>query len=390
MKTEEQAVWKVGREKSEREQGGGGRSADTMRALARFAAGVAHDFNNVLTVIFGYTDFLMERVHREGVLYAQLEEIKEAAQRAAGLTRLLMMFGGERVFEPVVMNVNGVLSTCEGRLRAAAGERVRVELELCKERCVAAVDPYEFEEALICLAMNAREAMPEGGRVMITTELREEEGRKEVIVRVRDSGTGFSAEALAHACEPFFSTKGDVRNQGLGLFRVYAVMRQCGGWVRCGNHEQGGAEVVLGLPYAEVRRERGGGGRPVPATAGEKVTVMVVEDDERVRTVLREALLIKGYEVVEAKDGEEAWRLIKEANQQVDVVLTDVAMPGMDGHELGARVAELRPEVRIIYMSGFTDDATLRSSVLTRRAVFLQKPFMPQQLIERIREVTGA
>lgn len=363
----------------------------TMAALARFSGGIAHDFNNVLTIIFGYTDFLLERVHKEGLLYAQLNEIKQASQRAAELTRLLMIFGAQRVFEPVVMNINAVISTCERRLAAAAGARVRVVLRLCDERCLVAIDPYEFEQALLRLAENAREAMPEGGTLTIATGITDGADGK-VFVRIVDSGPGFSDEALQHVFEPFYSTKQDARNQGLGLFTVYAVVRQCGGSATCRNAPGGGAEITLALPRARVAQPAAKTARPVataPVAARGSATVLLVEDDERVRALLKEALTLKGFGVLEADNGLTALRMLEQNPARVDVVLTDVVMPELNGQELGMRALALRPDLKIIYMSGFSDNQDLRTEVLQQKSVFMQKPFTPQQLVQKLRDVLG-
>lgn len=387
MKNHEQSVMQGN-------EGGGGRGGEqgkgVLSVLARFAGGIAHDFNNALTVILGYTDFLLERAHPGGELHAELQEVRAAALQAADLTRLLMMFGGERVYEPVVMNVNAILSVSEGRLREMAGTQVNVELRCCKERCLVAVDPFEFEEALRCLVDNAREAMPTGGRLVIETAVCEVEGKQEVEIRVWDSGPGFSEVALEHVFEPFFTTKESVQNQGLGLFRVYAVTRQWGGRVVCRNHEKGGAEVIVTLPAAEARIREQRLERPREGAARRRITVLVVEDDARVRAVLKAALTKNGYEVVEASDGNGAWRLVQEDPTKADVMLTDVVMPGMNGYELGKRVMELRPDMKFIYMSGFSDSQGLRTDVLEQKCWFIQKPFTPQQLVQKLREVLAS
>lgn len=369
---------------------GGGEGKDVLGVLARFAGGIAHDFNNALTVILGYTDFLLERAYPGGELHAELQEVHAAALQAAELTRLLMMFGGERVYEPVVMNVNAILSVSEGRLREMAGTRVNVELRCCEQRCLVAVDPFEFEEALRCLVENAREAMPEGGRLVIETAVCQVEGKQAVEIRVWDSGPGFSAVALEHVFEPFFTTKASVQNQGLGLFRVYAVTRQWGGRVLCRNHEKGGAEVVMTLPAAEARVREQRPERMREGGARQRIRVLVVEDDVRVRTVLKVALAKHGFEVIEASDGNGAWRLMEEDPMRADVMLMDVVMPGMNGYELGQRVMGLRPEMKIIYMSGFSDSHGLRADVLEQKCWFIQKPFTPQQLVQKVREVLSS
>lgn len=361
----------------------------TMEALARFSGGIAHDLNNVLTTIFGYTDFLLERVHKQGPLYAQLNEIKQASLRAAELTRLLMMFGAQRVFQPVVMNINAVISTCAPRLAAAAGARVRVALRLCEERCLAAIEPYEFEEALVRLAENAREAMPDGGTLTIATGITDGSAAK-VFVRLVDDGPGFSDDALQHVFEPFYSTKHETRKQGIGLFTVYVVMRQCGGTVTCRNAPGGGAEITLTLPRVCAPPTAAPPARAVaPVAAHAGATLLLVEDDQQVRALLKEALTLKGFSVLEAEDGLTALKIFEQDTARINVILTDVALPEMNGRELGKRAQALRPDINIIYMSGYSDNEELRAEVLQQKSVFIQKPFTPQQLVQKLREVLG-
>ncbi len=363
----------------------------TMTALARFSGGIAHDFNNVLTIVFGYTDFLLERVHKDGPLFAQLSEIKRAGERAAELTRLLMVFGAHRVYQPVVMNINAVISTCERRLAAALGRDIRLVLHLTQERCLAAIEPYEFEHALLRLVDNAREAMPGGGTVTISTGIRAAApGQSEnVVVIVQDGGPGLAPDALQHVFEPFYSTKQEPRNHGLGLFTVYAIMRQCGGNAACSNAAGGGTVITLTLPRVSASQPAVRMARPaVPPREG--ATVLLVEDDHRVRALLKEALTLKGFTVLEAEHGLAALRIVEQDPARPDVVLTDVVMPEMNGQELGARLRTVRPELKVIYMSGFTDDEQLRADVIAQQAVFIQKPFTPQQLVQKLRDVLGS
>jgi len=286
------------------------------------------------------------------------------------------------------MNDNAIISTCERRLAAAAGAQVRLVLRLCEERCLAALEPYEFERALLCLADNVREAMPGGGILTIMTTIEAGDAGSNVIVRMQDSGPGFSDEAFQHMFEPFFSTKDDARNHGLSVFTVYAVVRQCGGTVTCRNALGGGASIALALPRAGVPQSVAKTAPPAaPAPRRESATVLIVEDDQRVRAVLKEALSVKGFGVLEAGHGVAALQVLEQHPARVDVILTDVVMPEMNGQELGARVLAMRPDMKIIYMSGFSDNQDLRTEVVEQKSLFIQKPFTPQQLVQKLREV---
>jgi len=370
---------------------------EKMHALQRLASGVAHDFNNVLMLIFGYCDVLMEKVHPDGPLYSYLREIRAAGDHAATLTRLLMMFGAKRVFQPVTMNINAIIKTCEPVLRQALGSRITLKLDLCRDRCLANVEPDEIEHALANLARNAVDAMPSGGTFSLQTRIvsvaatdRGPDGIPAgtyVAIRAGDTGHGMSADALEHAFEPFHTTHDDGYHFGLGLFTVYAIATQSEGFASCASTPGKGTEIVIHLPLSEGAVAAAPAmPRRLGALTGSE-TILLVEDDQRVRNLLRDILAIRGYAVIDAEDGHEALMKLAPAVERVDLVLTDVVMPGMNGRELGEQALKLNPRLKIIYTSGYTEDECLRRQVIEKHAHFLQKPFMPQKLLEKIREV---
>jgi nitrogen-specific signal transduction histidine kinase len=368
---------------------------EKMHALQRLASGVAHDFNNVLMLIFGYCDVLMEKIHPDGPLCGYLREIRAAGDHAATLTRLLMMFGAKRVFQPVTMNINAIIKTCEPALRQTLGSRITLKLDLCRERCLANVEPDEIEHALANLARNAVDAMPSGGTFSLQTRIVSITATNGpdsiptgtyVVIRASDTGHGMSADALKHAFEPFHTTRDDGYHFGLGLFTVYAIATQSEGYANCASTPGKGTEIVIHLPLSESAAPAPAMPRRLSALTGTE-TILLVEDDQRVRSLLRDILSIRGYTVIDAEDGHEALMKLAPAVERVDLVLTDVVMPGMNGRELGEQALHLNPRLKIIYTSGYTEDECLRRQVIEKHAHFLQKPFMPQKLLEKIREV---
>ncbi|NLF38051.1 response regulator [bacterium] len=375
------------------------RFAEKMEALARLSGGIAHDFNNVLILVFGYCEFLLERLHKDGPLYHYLCEIRDAGEHAALLTRLLMMFGARRVFQPVVMNINGIIKAAEPRLRTIVGNAGNIELRLSGERTLAKIEPVEIEQALTNIVGNARDALDGSGagRVIISTDTVLLDERTAaglgiapgmyVRLRVEDNGGGMDGNVEAHALEPFFSTKQSAKHPGLGLFTVYAIVRQCNGAIACESTKGQGTEISIYLPRVDgVVQPAAAKPREITSLAGSE-TILVVEDDTHVRLLLREVLRTKGYQVLEAEDGNAALTLLGQYTGPVHLLLTDVVMPEMNGRELAEAALERFPSLKIIYMSGYTDDEVLRDAVLSFRAMFLQKPFRPQVLLEKVREV---
>jgi nitrogen-specific signal transduction histidine kinase/ActR/RegA family two-component response regulator len=372
---------------------------EKMDALRRMAGGIAHDFNNVLMLVFGYCDVLMEKVHPDGPLYAYLREIKAAGDQAARLTRLLMVFSAQRVFQPVTMNLNAIVSISETALRTALGPKIKLDLDLCRERCLAKVEPEEIEHVLLHLARNAADAMPRGGeftvRTTIVDHIAGQSGAHElppgryVCLTARDTGAGMSADVLGHVFEPFFTTYEDGRHVGLGLFSTYAVVTQIEGHVFCESTPGRGTTVTMYLPLCTTPAAAPAAPRrPVPLVGTE--TILLVEDDQRVRVLLRDLLALRGYTIIDAEDAQEALLKLSQARATVNLLLTDVVMPGMNGRELAEQALQICPTLKVIFTSGYTEDECLRRQVLLNNAHFLQKPFVPQKLLEKLRDVLDA
>jgi len=372
---------------------------EKMDALRRMAGGIAHDFNNVLMLIFGYCDVLMEKVHPEGPLYSYLREIKGAGEHAARLTRLLMVFSTQRVFQPVTMNLNAIVATSAQQLRDALGPQITLTLDLCQERGLASVEPDEVEQVLLHVARNAADAMPRGGTLALRTTIVERiaagpaphelpPGRY-VCLTARDSGAGMSPEVLAHAFEPFFTTHEDGRHMGLGLFSAYAVITQIEGHLFCESHKGHGTTVTIYLPLRTAVAAPPPAPRR-PATLSGTETILLVEDDQRVRALLRDLLSLRGYTIIDAEDAQEGLLKLNQARATIDLLLTDIVMPGMNGREMAEQALQIKPHLKIIFTSGYTEDECLRRQVLQHNAHFLQKPYVPQKLLEKLREVLDA
>ena len=371
-----------------------------MEALARLSGGIAHDFNNLLMLIFGYCDFLLEKLHKNGPLYSYLAEVRSAGERAAFLTRLLMTFGTRRVFQPVVMNLNGVVRTAEARLQEVLGAHIRITTKLTSDRCLIKTEPTDLEQALTNIAQNAREAMPNGGTLGFETSVvtigaspgayPQLPAGEYVMLAARDTGCGMSERVKAHLFEPFFTTKTAGTGMGLGLFTVYAIVKQSDGAVQCQSETGKGTTVRLFFPRIEAMHEVPVARPREPLTTRGTETILLVEDDEKVRGLLHTILKMQGYTLLEAANGRDGLSVVEQHREPIDLLLTDVAMPEMNGRELAERAVALRPELKVIYMSGYTEDDVLRDTVRSFGAVFLQKPFMPADLLKKVREALGA
>ncbi len=372
---------------------------EKMDALRRMAGGIAHDFNNVLMLIFGYCDVLMEKVHPDGPLHAYLREIKGAGDHAARLTRLLMVFSTQRVFQPVTMNLNAIVATSAAQLRDVLGPQITLTVDLCQERGLANVEPDEIEQVLLHLARNAADAMPRGGTFALRTTTVDNTpatpaphalppGRF-VCLTARDSGMGMPPDVLAHAFEPFFTTHEDGRHTGLGLFSAYAVITQIEGHLFCESRPGHGTTVTIYLPLRTTATALSPAPRR-PTTLSGTETILLVDDDQRVRVLLRDLLSLRGYTIIDAEDAQEGLLKLSQDRATVDLLFTDVVMPGMNGREMAEQALQIKPSLKVIFTSGYTEDECLRRQVLLDNAHFLQKPYMPQKLLEKLREVLDA
>jgi PAS domain S-box-containing protein len=374
------------------------RQAQKMEAVGRLAGGVAHDFNNLLTVINGYSGLVFNRLRAEDPSRKPLVEIQKAGERAANLTRQLLAVSRKQVLQPQVVSFNTLLGELLKLLQRLLGEDIELTLVPEASLGLAKVDPGQFEQAIINLAVNARDAMPQGGRLTIethNTELAEDyaEHHQEVraghyvLVAVSDSGHGMDEATKARIFEPFFTTKGPGQGTGLGLAMVYGFVKQSGGHIEVYSEMGHGTTFKVYLPRAE---ETIPFAKPSPnllkLPQGNE-TILLVEDEDAVRTLSRQVLQSNGYTVLEARDGQEAIWVAQQHQGSIHLLVTDVVMPRMSGRQLADLLAQARPYLRILFMSGYTDEAVLRHGVLEASVAFLQKPFNPIELVRKVREV---
>jgi two-component system cell cycle sensor histidine kinase/response regulator CckA len=375
------------------------RQAQKMEAVGRLAGGIAHDFNNILTAITGYADLLLEDLGATDPRRQDADEIHKAADRAAGLTRQLLAFSRQQVLQPTVLEVNKLVSDLEKMLRRLLGEDVELGTRLAPTTGRVKADPGQLEQVIMNLAVNARDAMPNGGKLTLETgnvDLDEAYAADHyparagpfVLLAVSDTGIGMSEETQAHMFEPFFTTKEKGKGTGLGLATVYGIIKQSGGFIWVYSEVGHGTTFKLYLPRVEELAERASQPAQAPARAARGTeTVLVVEDEAPVRSVARQVLERHGYTVLEAPSAEAALDIATRYSGTIHLLLTDVVMPGLNGRELASRLANLRPDARVIFMSGYTDDAVTRHGVLEPGSAYVQKPFTPDAMARKVREV---
>jgi signal transduction histidine kinase len=378
------------------------RQSQKMEAVGRLAGGIAHDFNNLLTAIIGYTDLLISRFAAGDPIRADLEEVGKAAGRAAALTRQLLAFSRRQTLQPRVLNLNSVIAGMERMLRRLVGDEIDLLIELDPDVGNVRADPVQIERVIMNLVVNASDAMPGGGKLTIETanvELGRAYLRHQVdlqpglyvMLAVRDTGIGMDEETLSHLFEPFFTTKGIGKGTGLGLATAYGIVRQSGGNIRAASELGRGSSFRVYLPRimetAELQRP---GLSPTRLPQGSE-TVLLVEDEDMVRELARRVLLRCGYTVLEANRPSDAVRICERQGAAIDLLITDVAMPGtMSGHDLARYLVTLHSEMRVLYISGYTDDAISHQGVLNPGVAFLQKPFTPLALARKVRQVLDA
>jgi len=374
------------------------RQAQKMEAIGRLSGGVAHDFNNLLGVIIGYGEILQEGLAPEHPLRRSADEILAAGRRAASLTRQLLAFSRQQVLETKVLSLNTVVSNMETMLRRLIGEDIELTSNLESSLGTVKADPGQLEQVVMNLAVNARDAMPQGGKLIIetaNTEMDETFVRRYpypvqpglyIRLTVSDTGTGMDAATRARIFEPFFTTKEKGQGTGLGLSMVYGVVKQSGGYIDAYSELGLGTTFKIYLPRVD---EAVSPSAPQPTLATSlrgTETILLVEDEEALRILTRNLLELCGYQVMEAKNGAEALDLSQRYPGTVDLLLTDIVMPGINGRLLADQLIQLRPNIKVVYMSGYTGQAVGAHRILDPGSIFLQKPFTRDELARKIRE----
>ncbi|MCI0657388.1 MAG: ATP-binding protein [Acidobacteria bacterium] len=378
------------------------RQSQKIEAVGVLAGGIAHDFNNLLTAILGYCDLLRPRLPLSDQGRAHLEEIRKAGDRAAVLTRQLLAFSRKQVLDPKVLDLNSVVSGMEGLLRRLLSEEVELKSVMREGLWHVRADPGQMEMVLMNLVANARDAMPTGGKLTLETmnlELDEAYNRRRpyappgqyVLLAVSDSGSGMDPETVSRVFEPFFTTKEKGRGTGLGLSTVYGVVKQSNGHIQVYSERGIGTTIKVYLPALDGPVEvlpRNPAESAARVIRGE--TLLLIEDETLVRELAHEILTGQGYQVLDAGSGEEAIRIFEAHAEPIHLVVTDVIMPGMNGREVYERMAQLRPGLKVLYMSGYTQSAIVHRGVLEPGTAFVQKPFTIPSFLERVREVLEA
>ena len=376
------------------------RHAQKMEAVGQLAGGIAHDFNNLLTAILGYCNLMRDDMPAEDPLRADLDEIHTAGERAASLTRQLLAFSRRQMLQPQVVDMNSVVQQLEKLLRRLISENVELVTALARDLLSVRVDPASIEQILVNLTVNAREAMPRGGRLTIETanvDLDETfaiahvpmKPARYVMLAVGDTGEGMDADTQARVFEPFFTTKEQGKGSGLGLATVYGMVKQSGGYIWVYSEPGHGTVFKVYFPPAEQRArtsdQDNAGRRSGDAMHGWE-TVLLVEDEDAVRALAREVLRRHGYVVLEARHGVDALRMAERHPDDIHLMITDLVMPHMGGRDLVERLAAVRPKMKVLFMSGYTDHALMHRD-LTPGTAFLQKPFTPEAFVRKVRSV---
>jgi two-component system, cell cycle sensor histidine kinase and response regulator CckA len=376
------------------------RQAQKMEAVGRLAGGVAHDFNNLLMVIGGYTEVLLAQLEENHPLQVKAQAIQQAADRATTLTRQLLAFSRKQLLELKVVDVNTIVGDMERLLRPLIGENVELVTKLASDVGRTRADAGQLEQVLMNLVVNSKDAMPGGGRIVIQTQnvTLDDSYRRErtfirpgnyVVLSVTDNGAGMSKETQSRIFEPFFTTKEKGKGTGLGLSTVYGIVKQSGGYVMVQSEPQSGTTFNIYLPRVDEALEAHGAAPVSRSAAGGSETVLLVEDEESVRQLVRETLVGKGYQVLEAESGQAGLDAAAAHKGIIHLVITDVVMPGMSGRELAQHVVEARPQTKVLYLSGYTEDAIVSEGTIESGKAFLQKPFTLQNLCRKVREVLG-
>ena len=377
------------------------RQAQKMESIGRLAGGVAHDFNNLLTVINGYSELTLERMGAHDPLRAHVNAVRKAGERAAALTQQLLAFSRRQLLQPRVLDLNGVVAESESILLRLIEENIQFVTVLAPSLGLVNADPNQISQILLNLVVNARDAMPDGGLLRVETsnvamvdwnveESGELRSGAYVMLEVSDSGVGMDEETRRHLFEPFFTTKGLGRGTGLGLAMVYGIVKQSGGHIQVESALRMGTTIRICLPRVDAACEEAAGASPGFTPRRTSETVLLVEDQEHVRRYVALVLAGLGYRVLEADSGTEALTVAGAHDGPIAMLLSDVVMPGMTGPTLAVELKRHHPGLRVLYMSGYTDEITDRHGVLKEGGAYIQKPFGAEALALKVREVLGS
>jgi CheY-like chemotaxis protein len=371
-----------------------------MEAVGKLAGGVAHDFNNLLSVITGYTELLLNKLDGKNPVRRELEEIHRAGERAAALTGQLLAFSRRQVLQPKLLQLPEVVENIGKMLRRLIGEDIEFVIEASPDPWTVRVDPSQVEQILMNLVVNARDAMPRGGKLVISTgtlalaspfverELTLPPGRYATL-KVVDNGCGMDEAVVSRIFEPFYTTKATGKGTGLGLATVYGIVKQSDGYIRVQSAPGGGTSITVYLPEADSE-ECAAKEEPRSPVSGEltgKETILLVEDEEMVRELAVESLQGYGYAILQAPNGNEALSICESHMGKIDLLITDLVMPGMNGIELSRKFGDSHPGVPVLFMSGYAEDALEDLGHMAERQSFLQKPITPTRLSRKVREM---
>jgi len=374
------------------------RQAQKIDSMGRLAGGVAHDFNNILTAIRGYAELMLLELAPGDPMRSSVTEISRAGERAADLTRQLLAFSRRQLLQPRVLALNSLIADSIKMLQRLLGEDIELVTLLDPELGHVKADAGQMEQVILNLALNARDAMPQGGKLTLETRnviLQEEYAQKHfslqpgsyIMMTISDIGCGMDPHTLSHIFEPFFTTKEPGKGTGLGLSTVYGIVQQSGGSIWVYSEPGRGTTFKIYLPRIEEPLDEAGEKRIESDNPRGSETILVVEDDEIVRKLTCQALRRYGYQVIEAANGIEALLSCEKYPEPIPLMITDVVMPQISGPELATRLRLLHPETQVLYISGYTDDAVVRHGLLDAALYFLQKPFTPGALVHKVRDI---
>ncbi len=370
-----------------------------LEAVGRLSGGIAHDFNNLLGVIIGYSEALQQKIGSEDPYREAVDEIQKAGQRAASLTQQLLAFSRRQVLEPKILDLNSIVKDVEKMLRRLIGEDIELRTILSEGLARVKADRGQIEQVILNLAVNSRDAMPLGGKLTLETSnivLTEADAARHrfvspgpcVMLQVSDTGTGMDSQVQSHVFEPFFTTKEKGKGTGLGLATVYGIVKQSGGYIWLESEPGKGAKFIICLPRVEgmVEEETRKPAMPAMRAVGPR-TILLVEDEPSLRKLTRRVLVESGYTVLEAAGAPEAMETARRSDSPIDLLLTDIVMPGMNGHELAAQLSAQRPDMKVLFMSGYTDGAVATHGELKPGIAILRKPFSRDTLAKYVAEV---